>query len=61
VAIAGLHAAEVGAPSCVGKQPSRMPALQQKQRACRLLRSSEPPWFLELIWSTSRARWCGIC
>jgi hypothetical protein len=35
--------------------------LQRKQRACRLLRSSEPPWFLGTMWSTSRARWCGVC
>jgi hypothetical protein len=34
-------------------------ALQRKQRACRLLRSSEPPWFLGTMWSTSRARWCS--
>ncbi len=31
------------------------------QSACRLLRSSEPPWFLGTMWSTSRARWCGVC
>jgi hypothetical protein len=59
--VAGLQSAEVGASSCVGKQPSRLPALQRKQRACRLLRSSEPPWFLGTMWSTSRALWCGVC
>ena len=59
--VAGLQSAEVGATSCVGKQPSRLPALQRKQRACRLLRSSEPPLFLGTMWSTSRARWCGVC
>ena len=53
--VAGLQAAEVGAASCVGKQPSRLAALQRKQRACRLLMSSEPPWFLGTMWSTSRA------
>jgi hypothetical protein len=37
----------------------RLPALQRKQGACRLLRSSEPPWFLGTMWSTSRARWCS--
>ena len=26
-----------------------------------MLRSSEPPWFLGMMWSTSRARWCGVC
>ena len=61
VAVAGLQAAEVGAPSCVGKQPSRLPALQRKQRACRLVMSSEPPWFLGMMVATSRARWCGVC
>ena len=59
VAVAGLHTAEVGAPSCVGKQPSRLPALQRKRSACRLLMASEPPWFLGTMWSTSRARWCS--
>jgi hypothetical protein len=67
VAVAGLHTEEVGAPSCVDKQPSRLPALQRKQRACRLLRSLEPPWFHRcaegcaygMLWSTSRARWCS--
>jgi hypothetical protein len=39
----------------------RLPALQRKQRACRLLRSSEPPWFLGTMGSTSRARWCRVC
>ncbi len=39
----------------------RLPALQRKQRACRLLRSSEPHWFLGTMGSTSRARWCGVC
>ena len=48
-------------PSCVAKQPSRLPALQRKQGAWRLLRSSEPPWFLGTMWSTSRALWCGVC
>jgi hypothetical protein len=61
VAVAGLQAAEVGAPSCVGKQPSRLPALQRKQRACRLLMASEPPWFLGMMGAASRARWCWIC
>ena len=37
VAVAALHTVEVGAPSCVGKQPSRLPALQRKERACRLV------------------------
>ena len=59
VAVAGLHAAEVGAPSCVGKQPSRLPALQRMQSACRLLMASELPWFFGMMWSTSRARWCS--
>lgn len=59
VAVAGLHTAEVGAPSCVGKQLSRLPALQRKQRSCRLLMASEPPWFLGTMWSTARARWCS--
>ena len=45
VAVAGLQAAEVGAPSCVGKQPSRLPALQRNQSVCWLLMSSEQPWF----------------
>ena len=45
MAVAGLHTEEVGAPSCVGKQPSRLPALQRKQSAFRLLMASEPPWF----------------
>jgi hypothetical protein len=39
----------------------RLPALQRMQRACRLLRSSEPPWVLGTMWSTSRALWCGGC
>jgi hypothetical protein len=39
----------------------RWPALQRKQRACRLLRSSEPPWFLGTMGSASRARWCRAC
>jgi hypothetical protein len=39
----------------------RWPALQRKQRACKLLRSSEPPWFLGTMGSTSRARWCRVC
>jgi len=30
--VAGLQAAEVGATFCVGKQPSRLAALQRKQR-----------------------------
>jgi hypothetical protein len=59
--VAGLQAAEVCATSCVGKQPSRLAALQRKQRACRLLKSSEPQWFFGTMWSTSRARCCGIC
>ena len=59
MAVAGLHTAEVGAPSCVGKQPSRLPALQRKQSACRLLMASEPPWFLRMMGATSRARWCS--
>ena len=67
LAVAGLHTAEVGAPSCAGKQPSRLPVLQRKQSACRLLMASELPWFhrcaegfaYEMMWSTSRARWCS--
>jgi hypothetical protein len=39
----------------------RWPALQRKQRACRLLRSSVPPWFLGTMGSASRARWCRAC
>jgi hypothetical protein len=39
----------------------RWPALQRKQRAWKLLRSSEPPWFLGTMGSTSRARWCRVC
>ena len=39
----------------------RLAALQRKQRDCRLLRSSDPHWFLGMMWSTSRARWCGVC
>ena len=39
----------------------RLPALQRKQSACRLLRSSEPPWFLGTMWTTSRSLWCGVC
>ena len=39
----------------------RLLALLRKQRACRLLRSSEPPWFLGTMGFTSRARWCGVC
>jgi hypothetical protein len=61
VAVAGLHVAEVGAPSCVGKQASRLPALQRKQKACRLVMASEPPWFLGMMGATFRARWCGVC
>jgi hypothetical protein len=38
---------------------SRLAALQRKHRDCSLLRSSEPPWFLGTMWSTSRARWCS--
>ena len=26
-----------------------------------MLKSSEPPWFLGMMWSTFRARWCGVC
>ena len=36
---------------------SRLPALQRKQSACRLLISSEPPLFLGMMWSTSSALW----
>jgi hypothetical protein len=39
----------------------RLAALQRKQRACRLRMSSEPPWFLGTMWSTSRALWCRVC
>ena len=39
----------------------RMPALQRKQRVCKLLRSSEPPWFLGMMWSTSMTRFCRVC
>jgi hypothetical protein len=59
--VTGPLAAEVGATSCDGKQPSRLPALQRKPRACRLLRSPVPPWFLGTIGCTSSARWCGVC
>jgi hypothetical protein len=59
--VPGPLAAEAGATSCVGKQPSRLPALQRKPRACRLLRSPVPPWFLGTIGCTSRARCCGVC
>jgi hypothetical protein len=38
-----------------------LPALQRKQSACRLLSSSEPPWFLGTMWSTSWACWCRVC
>jgi hypothetical protein len=38
-----------------------MPALQRKQRVCKLLRSSEPPWFLGMMWSTSMTRFCRVC
>jgi hypothetical protein len=51
--------------ACRTHSPSRathrLPALQRKQRACSLLRSSEPPWFLGTMWSTSRALWCRVC
>jgi hypothetical protein len=56
---AGLQATEIDAASCVGKQPSRLPALQRKPRACRLLRSPVTPWFLGTMGSTPRARWCS--
>ena len=65
--------APVRSPAALGRWPParrthspprashRLAALQRKQRACRLLRSSEPPWFLGTMWSTSRARCCGVC
>ena len=55
VAIAGLHTAEVGGALLRRQTASRLPALQRKQRACKLLRKSEPPWFLGTMWSTSGA------
>jgi len=59
--VTGVKATEVGATPCVGKQPSRLPALPRRQTACGLLRSSEPPRFLGTMGCTSRARWCGVC
>jgi hypothetical protein len=45
VAVADLHAGEVGAALLPWQTPSRLPALQRKQSPCRLRVSSEPPWF----------------
>jgi hypothetical protein len=59
--VPGLQATELGADSCVGKQPSRLPALQRQPRACRLLRSPVHLWFLGTMECTSSARWCGVC
>ena len=57
----------VGAALSPWPSPSRLPALQRKQSASRLLMSSGPPWFHRcaegftygMMWSTSRARWCS--
>ena len=38
----------------------RLPALQLKQKACMLPRSSEPPWFLGTMGSASRAAGAGF-
>jgi hypothetical protein len=35
---------------------SRLPALQRKPSAYRLLRLPVPPWLLGTMWSPSRAR-----
>ena len=40
---------------------SRLAALQRKQRDCRLLMASEPPWFLGMMGAAFRARWSWIC
>ena len=55
--VAGLQAAEVGGALLRRQTASRLPALQREQRACRLRRSSEPPWFLGMMGATDRARW----
>jgi hypothetical protein len=41
--VADLQAAVDGGALLRRQAASRLPALQRKQRACRLLRSSEPP------------------
>ena len=43
--VAGLQTAEVGGVLLRRQTVSRLPALQRKQRDCRFVRSSEPPWF----------------
>jgi hypothetical protein len=49
-------------PYCgLARASHRLPALQRKHSSCRLLRSPVPPWFLGMMWSTSRALWCGVC
>jgi len=59
--VAGLQSAEVGGALLRRQTASRLPALQRKQRDCRLLRSSDPPWFLGTMWSPSRSLWCSVC
>ena len=53
------------ASSAQNTQPaSRLPSLARLAAAavrCRLLMSSEPPWFLGTMGSTARALWCGVC
>jgi hypothetical protein len=52
--VPGLHTGVVGAALLPCPTPSRLPALQLKQSACRVLMSSEPPWLLGMMGSTSR-------
>lgn len=48
--ITGLHTAEVGAVSVA------LAGVAAKAERLQVLMSSDPPWFLGMMWFTSRAR-----